>query len=193
MGNKCGAFLQSCPDAPVLHVEKLSIWTGSEVSGAQGKLWDKRLAGRDEWGWSGRREQGEERLRNGILTWCSKARRRKHLNVWTNWSGDKLWGEFRVKLEAKKLCRACQLDCMGNGKLLTAKVELNSSDFLYYLYSALSLRFFSVRNLFCSHGSLVIWFYVFSHDGSMAGGDNVEWMHMTFGSITPFSVTKSLK
>lgn len=139
--------------SPVLHVEKLSIWTGSEVSGAQGKLWDKRLAGRDEWGWSGRREQGEERLRNGILTWCSKARRRKHLNVWTNRSGDKLWGEFRVKLEAKKLCRACQLDCMG--KLLTAKVELNSPDFLYYLYSALSLG----SGIFFAH--MVRWLYGF--------------------------------
>ncbi len=43
MGNKCGAFLQSYPDAPVVHVEKLSMWTGSE--GAWGKLWDKRLQG----------------------------------------------------------------------------------------------------------------------------------------------------
>lgn len=37
MANKCGAFLQSCPDALVLHVENLSNWTGSEVPGAQGK------------------------------------------------------------------------------------------------------------------------------------------------------------
>lgn len=64
MGNKCGAFLQSYPDAPILHVEKLLTWTGSEVSGAQGKLWDKRLAGRDEWGWRGekrvKRDWGKE-------------------------------------------------------------------------------------------------------------------------------------
>lgn len=37
MANKCGAFLKSCPDAPVPHVENLSNWTGSEVPGAQGK------------------------------------------------------------------------------------------------------------------------------------------------------------
>lgn len=58
MGNKCGAFLQSYPDAPVVHVEKLSVWTGSEVSGAQGILWDKRLAGRDEGGWRGEERGG---------------------------------------------------------------------------------------------------------------------------------------
>lgn len=58
MGNKCGAFLLSYPDAPVLHVEKLSVWTGSEISGAHGKLWDKRLAGKMN-------EGGERRVKRG--------------------------------------------------------------------------------------------------------------------------------
>lgn len=42
VNGKCGAFLQSCPDTLVPHVENLSNWTGSEVPGAQGKTVGQR-------------------------------------------------------------------------------------------------------------------------------------------------------
>lgn len=42
MENKCGVFLENCPDASVLHVENLSNWTGSVVPGAQGKTVGQR-------------------------------------------------------------------------------------------------------------------------------------------------------
>lgn len=75
MANKCGAFLQSCPDAPVLPVENISNWTGSDLPGAQGKtvgqrseremdeVWSKKHAGRREAvGSNGNLMRGEKEL-----------------------------------------------------------------------------------------------------------------------------------
>lgn len=42
MTNKCKTFLQSCPDAPVPHVENLSNCTDSDVPGAQNKIVGQR-------------------------------------------------------------------------------------------------------------------------------------------------------
>lgn len=104
MGNKCGVFPQSYPDAPVLHVEKLSVWTGCAVSEAQGKLWDKRLAGRDGWGWRGEEMSGWREARGWKTDSMFKGEGKEAIECMNKLvRRDKLWGEFWVKVSVREV------------------------------------------------------------------------------------------
>lgn len=77
MANKCRAFLQNCPDAPVLHVENLSNWTGSDVPGAQGKTVGQQSEREMDEVWS---KEARRAKRGCAIQWGLNVRR-KGINV----------------------------------------------------------------------------------------------------------------
>lgn len=181
MGNKCGAFLQSYPDAPVLHVEKLSVWTGSAVSEAQGKLWDKRLAGRDEWGWRGEEISGRREAREWKSDLMFKGEGKEAIECMNKLvRRDKLWGEFWVKVSAREIRLS---EWLHRKKEATDNNiwALNSPNLLYsvWLIALLWARGFSLslkKKLYCSDGSLLcILFLCFSP----------AWQHNVDCSVSP--------
>lgn len=121
MANKCGAFLQSCPDAPVLRVENLSIWKVLKRLGPKAKLFSKSLRGR--WmRWRAKKHAGVREADGSNANLMRKGWGKEALrDLWTNWSVDNCWAQL---VEAKKLCRACQLDCTGNMTLAMANIQL---------------------------------------------------------------------
>lgn len=122
--------------------------------GPKAKLFSKSVRGR--WiRWRAKKHAGVREAEGSNANIMRKGWEKEALrDLWTNWSIDNCWAQF---VEAKKLCRACQLNCTGNMTLAMANIQLKPLLCLQWVFMSRKSFFLTL---------FVFWFHVFNHDGS---------------------------
>lgn len=115
-----------------------SFWGPKQSCSA--KVWEG-----DGWGGEQKKHAGVREAEGSNANLMRKGWEKEALrDLWTNWSADNCWASF---VEAKKLCRACQLDCTGNMTLATANMQLKPLLCLKWVFMSRK-RFFFLHCLF---------------------------------------------